>query len=251
VKVPEDLRGKAPGYITADLINPKLFESIGGITPKPSDVVEFLPALQQGTINVLLAPSLAAEQLQWTSRIDHMNTGVAGFGVGATVLSQKQLDALTRRAARHHAEDGYHRTTMLGGIIRGQRHGGLQSVEGQDGGARPDRSRKGEWEKAFRRPASASSWLCRATCSRRSVIADRVRRRGRGALTLDDEAAPRKRGAPRLRLGVRFFALLRTAATLTHALVRRRGLLANAARARRITVSKRHRFLVTPPLCLA
>jgi TRAP-type C4-dicarboxylate transport system substrate-binding protein len=151
VKVPEDLRGKAPGYISADLIYPKVFEAIGGVTPKPSDVVEFLPALQQGTINVLIAPSLAAEQLQWTSRIDHMNTGIVGFGVGATVLSQKQLDELTAEQRDIMQKVGAIATTTLGGIIRGKDMESFNRLKGKMAVHDQSDAEKGEWEKAFKK----------------------------------------------------------------------------------------------------
>jgi len=47
-----------------------------------------------------------------------MNNGVAGFGVGATVLSQKQLDALTAEQRDIMQKTGTIATTMLGGISR-------------------------------------------------------------------------------------------------------------------------------------
>jgi len=85
---PNDVKGKTPGHIATDIIGPKVYEVIGGVTAKPADVVEFLPLLNSGAINILTAPALAAEPLQWSSRLDHLNTGVVGFGVGATVLSE-------------------------------------------------------------------------------------------------------------------------------------------------------------------
>jgi TRAP-type C4-dicarboxylate transport system substrate-binding protein len=91
---PDDLRGKTPGYIANDLIAAKVFEAIGGITAKPAEVGEFLPMLSSGAINSLTAPSITAEQLQWASRLDHLNTGVVGFGVGAVVFSEAALAKL-------------------------------------------------------------------------------------------------------------------------------------------------------------
>ncbi|HVW29794.1 MAG TPA: TRAP transporter substrate-binding protein DctP [Polyangiaceae bacterium] len=96
VKTPDDLKGKNPGLLAQDVIGPKVFEAIGGITAKPADVVEFLPLLNSGAINVLFTPSLAAEQLQWSSRLDHINDGLVGFGVGAMVISDKELSKLPK-----------------------------------------------------------------------------------------------------------------------------------------------------------
>jgi TRAP-type C4-dicarboxylate transport system substrate-binding protein len=50
--------------------------------------------LSSGAINAVTAPSLTAEQLQWASRLDHMNTGIVGFGVGAVVFSEAALAKL-------------------------------------------------------------------------------------------------------------------------------------------------------------
>jgi TRAP-type C4-dicarboxylate transport system substrate-binding protein len=96
VKLPEDLKGKTPGLVAQDVISPKVYEAIGGITPKPADVIEFLPLLNSGSINMLTVPALAAEQLQWASRLDHINDGVVGFGVGAMVISDKELSKLPK-----------------------------------------------------------------------------------------------------------------------------------------------------------
>ena len=47
-----------------------------------------LPNLTNGSINVIVvAPPLAAEQLQWASRITHISTQTLAFAIGAFVLS--------------------------------------------------------------------------------------------------------------------------------------------------------------------
>jgi TRAP-type C4-dicarboxylate transport system substrate-binding protein len=96
VKVPNDLKGKHPGMITEDIISPKVYEAIGGVTPVPSPVTGFLPKLSSGAIDVMNTPALAAEQLQWAPRLDNMNSADTYFGIGAVVISQKALDGLTK-----------------------------------------------------------------------------------------------------------------------------------------------------------
>ena len=93
---PSDVRGKSPASIREDLIGPKVYEVIGGVRSQPGSVTEFLPMLNSGSINVMTTPSLAAEQLQWASRLDHINDSVVGFGVGALVMSDKELDKLSK-----------------------------------------------------------------------------------------------------------------------------------------------------------
>jgi TRAP-type C4-dicarboxylate transport system substrate-binding protein len=95
VRRPADLRGKRPGYLRDTLIAPKLFDAIGGITPRPGSVGEVLGLLTSGSINVLVSTSLAAEQLQWASRLSHMNALPVGYGIGAIVLGDRQIQALS------------------------------------------------------------------------------------------------------------------------------------------------------------
>jgi TRAP-type transport system periplasmic protein len=95
VKVPNDLKGKHPGMISEDIIAPKVYEVIGGVSAVPSPVTGFLPKLNAGAIDVMNTPSLAAEQLQWASRLDHINTAETYYGIGAVVMSQKELDKLS------------------------------------------------------------------------------------------------------------------------------------------------------------
>jgi TRAP-type C4-dicarboxylate transport system substrate-binding protein len=117
---PDDLRGKTPIGTAADLIAPKVYEAIGGITAKTADVVEFLPLLNSGAVNVVTAPALAAEQLQWTSQLDHMNTGVTGFGVGAVVLSEAALSKLSAEDRSIMETTGQAANVLLTKIVRSE-----------------------------------------------------------------------------------------------------------------------------------
>jgi len=94
VRTPADLKGKKPYMWRDDLIQPVLYQVIGGVTPVPLNIPEVLPNLNTGAINVLTSPALAAEQLQWASKLDHVTSNVAGGAIGALVLSSKRLDAL-------------------------------------------------------------------------------------------------------------------------------------------------------------
>lgn len=91
---PADLQGKGCYFLSGDPIGPKLFAAIGGINAKEVSVPEILPNLTNGTINVLVTPPLAAEQLQWASRVTHIGTLTTGFGIGAIIVSTPKLQAL-------------------------------------------------------------------------------------------------------------------------------------------------------------
>ncbi len=93
VKSPTDLQGKGCYFLPGDPIGPVLFAKIGGITPKQASVAEILPGLANGTITVVDAPPLAAEQLQWAGKIDHINTQTVGFGIGAIIVKTTSIPA--------------------------------------------------------------------------------------------------------------------------------------------------------------
>jgi TRAP-type C4-dicarboxylate transport system substrate-binding protein len=102
---PADLQGKACYVLGGDPIGPKLFAGIGNITAKQVTVNEILPNLTNGSITVLPVPPLAAEQLQWASRVTNLNTLTMAFAIGAIIVSspraqglpQNLRDALTNR----------------------------------------------------------------------------------------------------------------------------------------------------------
>ena len=94
VKSPDDIKGKKPYMWRDDAVAPVLFQVIGGVTPVPLNVPEVLPNLNTGAVNILTAPALAAEQLQWSSKLDTIVEDTAGLAIGALVLSSKRIDAL-------------------------------------------------------------------------------------------------------------------------------------------------------------
>ena len=75
-------------------MQPAIFSAIGGITPKQLTVNEILPSLGSGSINVVVAPPLAAEQLQWASRVTHISSQTVSFGIGAMIFSTARLQSV-------------------------------------------------------------------------------------------------------------------------------------------------------------
>jgi TRAP-type C4-dicarboxylate transport system substrate-binding protein len=91
---PADLQGKGNYFLAGDPIGPKVFATIGGITAKEVTVPEILPNLTNGSIQVLTVPPLAAEQLQWASRVTDINTMTTAFVIGAIIVSTPKLQGL-------------------------------------------------------------------------------------------------------------------------------------------------------------
>jgi TRAP-type C4-dicarboxylate transport system substrate-binding protein len=98
VRRPADLQKKGCFFISGDAIMPKFFADIGGIAPKQVQVPEILAGLTNGSINVLAVAPLAAEQLQWASRVTNINTMTVSFGIGATIMSSARFQALSQSA---------------------------------------------------------------------------------------------------------------------------------------------------------
>jgi TRAP-type C4-dicarboxylate transport system substrate-binding protein len=94
IRSPDDIKGKKPYMWRDDVVQPILYQVIGGVTPVPLNVPEVLPNLNTGAINVVNAPSLAAEQLQWSSKLDTITSDVSAMAIGALVFSSKRIDAL-------------------------------------------------------------------------------------------------------------------------------------------------------------
>lgn len=94
VRSPNDMQGKKPYMWRDDPMQPIEFQLVGGVTPVPLNVPEVLPNLNTGAINIVKAPALAAEQLQWASKLDTITDDIAALAIGALVLSSKRLDAL-------------------------------------------------------------------------------------------------------------------------------------------------------------
>lgn len=94
VKSPDDIKGKKPYAWRDDEIQKALYQVIGGVTPVLLNVPEVLPNLNTGAINMINAPALAAEQLQWASKLDTITEDISAAAIGALVLSSKRMDAL-------------------------------------------------------------------------------------------------------------------------------------------------------------
>jgi TRAP-type C4-dicarboxylate transport system substrate-binding protein len=92
-KSPNDLKGKKPAVYREDLIGPTIHQTIGS-TPVPQSPTEILGSLSSGAVNVINAPALVVEQLQWAPRLDHVSDTPFTAAIGGFVVSKKKLDAL-------------------------------------------------------------------------------------------------------------------------------------------------------------
>ena len=94
VRTPNDLVRRRPVVMKADPVGPVVYRMIPGVVPVLLTPPEVLPALTTSNVNVVNAPVLAAEQLQWTPWLDHVSKNASGCATGATLLRTASLDRL-------------------------------------------------------------------------------------------------------------------------------------------------------------
>jgi TRAP-type transport system periplasmic protein len=94
IRRPSDMKNQRPAVWRNEPMGPIVYASLGTIVPVPVSVPEMLPALRSGKVNVVNAPALAAEQLQWVPYFDHIGSNVTVCAVGGTIFRKKALDDL-------------------------------------------------------------------------------------------------------------------------------------------------------------
>jgi TRAP-type C4-dicarboxylate transport system substrate-binding protein len=149
VHTPDDLKHKNTYYYTGDPIGPVLYSLIGDVTPKQMSVPEILPGLTSGSINVVVAPALAAEQLQWASRLDNLNTYVAGVGIGALVFSSAKIKSLPADAQNILIQTGALAGTALTTRIRNEDDAAFARLKGRMTTYDPTATDIAAWAKVF------------------------------------------------------------------------------------------------------
>lgn len=91
---PSDLKGHKVLAWRNDVIGPSLSQVVEGVNIVPLGPPEVLAALRTGAVDTMSAPSLAAEQMQWTPHFDHIGKESAVVAIGGLVWSKKRVDAL-------------------------------------------------------------------------------------------------------------------------------------------------------------
>jgi TRAP-type C4-dicarboxylate transport system substrate-binding protein len=149
VHTPADLKHRNCFYLAGDPIEPMFYSVVGDVTPKQVTVAEILPGLTSNTINVVNAPALAAEQLQWASRLDHINTAVAGIGIGALVFTSAKLKSLPADASAALIETGKVAGDALTGRIRREDAASFARLKARMAVTEPTADEMAAWNKLF------------------------------------------------------------------------------------------------------
>ena len=148
VRTPHDLQGKGVFTIPGDPISPAVFASVGGLTPRSLAVPEILSHL--GTdVNVLTVPALVAEQLQWASRITHINTTTTAFGIGGLIMSSSRLRGLTDAQRTPFLSRGQAANDKLSHTIRNLDAQAFARLKASKVAYEPTEAEKNQWRPVF------------------------------------------------------------------------------------------------------
>lgn len=149
VHVPADVKHRRAFYLPGDPIAPVVFSLIGDVTPRQASVPEILPGLTSGSIDLVTAPALVAEQLQWASRLDTIGDDVAGIGIGALVFSSARYRAVPGDAQTIIAETGRVAGEALTRRIRAEDDAAFGRLQARMTHYALSAAEKAEWERLF------------------------------------------------------------------------------------------------------
>jgi TRAP-type transport system periplasmic protein len=148
---PADLSGKGCFFLAGDPIESKILAAIGGVTPRQMTVNEILPGLTNGSITTLPVPPLAAEQLQWASRVTHINTMTTAFGIGAIIVSSQRMQSLPQNLKEVLDARGHEAAERLTHSIRNLDAQAFARLKSTKIAYEPNEAEKNEWRDLFAR----------------------------------------------------------------------------------------------------
>lgn len=149
VKSPNDLKHRATFYEPTDPIDPMFYAVLGDITPRPVSIPEVLPGLTSNSITLVNAPPLVAEQLQWASRLGHLNTLATHYEIGALVVKSSRLSALPADAQSAVLDTGRVAAEALTTSIRHEDDAALARRKQRMTVYEPNAAEIAQWNKLF------------------------------------------------------------------------------------------------------
>ena len=101
-----------------------------------------------------LKPALAAEQLQWASRLTNLNSAGVSYSTGAVVMSKKELDRLSADQREIVSSTGKQAAEALTAKIRKADDDALGRLKKKMTVHDPSDAEKAEWKKVFKKACS-------------------------------------------------------------------------------------------------
>ncbi|MCA9539560.1 MAG: TRAP transporter substrate-binding protein DctP [Myxococcales bacterium] len=150
VQGPDDVQGKKPLVVPDDDNGAALMQAISGVRPVRVKVPEALSNLNDSALNLINAPCLAAEQLQWSSKVDHFTDMVIGVEIGGIVISARRLDSLPEDLRTIVLDTGRVATAALTTRIRSEDDAVCGRLKGEMTVTRPSADAQDQWNAKFR-----------------------------------------------------------------------------------------------------
>ena len=154
VTVPSSLAHKKVAVFDGDVITPKLLDAIKGSSSVTLDIDAVLGGLERKQIDVVAAPAYAAEQLGWTSRLDHINTRPLFFAAGAVVMSQRQLEQMTEEQRALVLSTGKRAAEMLDKRLDAMGYRSYDRLKGKLQTHSPTKTETDAWRRVFEQACS-------------------------------------------------------------------------------------------------
>jgi TRAP-type C4-dicarboxylate transport system substrate-binding protein len=148
LKTPADLKTSRPWVWREDPVLPPFFQAVG-VVPVPSSVPEAVTELSGGHCNVMSVSALAAEQLQWSSHLDHLNLMVMAPNIGGMVLASASLKKLKAEHAAIVTDTGKLASKALTDSIRNEDATALERLKKKMEVNDPTPAELIEWRKIF------------------------------------------------------------------------------------------------------
>ncbi|MEO7096817.1 MAG: TRAP transporter substrate-binding protein DctP [Polyangiales bacterium] len=116
VHQPDDLKGHSPWVYADDPVVKTLYGKIPGVNPFSAELMQVLPNIENGKIDVISAPAIGAEMLQWAPKFDNGVDSAAGIAVGALIMNTDALDKLPADGKKAVVETGQAMGTSDAGL---------------------------------------------------------------------------------------------------------------------------------------
>ncbi|HSO34815.1 MAG TPA: TRAP transporter substrate-binding protein DctP [Labilithrix sp.] len=153
IHAPEHLKAYTTFYISGDAIGATFLNKVGIQAPKALSVPAILPGLsnrEKGAIDVITAPAIAAEQLQWAPQLTHVLDMPVGFGIGGLVMNKDIFNGLPEDAKKALLKTGKNAGDLLTGRIRGMDQEAWARALKDKKVIKPTDAEKAQWQAKFK-----------------------------------------------------------------------------------------------------
>ena len=153
IRVPDNLKVYTTFSISGDAVGATFLNKVGIQAPKALSVPAILPGLsnrEKGAIDIITAPAIAAEQLQWAPQLTHVVDMPVGFGIGALVMNKEIYNGLPEEAKKALVKTGKNAGDLLTGRIRGMDNDAWARALKDKKVIKPTDAEKALWQAKFK-----------------------------------------------------------------------------------------------------